>query len=235
LPKRRRFRAAVVFSRFLRPLIARTAAFEARLELKTDRLEETSLDLILTELTRRGVTFDPLIEIDGIEHDPQPSDGPLLIAGAHMMLNTLCARHLYDRGVAFGGITSEPGMCHRGTTVPSDVILVPSSDLLLNVRRRLLRGGIVSGLLDREIAERRTTEFETVQGKLIVSQALLQVALRVGAGIVFFGSRMRDDDTVLVTLRRAESTTLDGVTAELARFVNQVMTGPTPRDPLIAT
>jgi len=212
----------------MRPLIARTAAFEARLELKTDRIEETSLDLILTELTRRGVTFDPLIEIDGIEHDPQPGDGPLLIAGAHMMLNTLYARHLYDRGVPFGGITSEPGMCHRGTTVPSDVIL-PSRDLLMNVRRRLLRRGIVSGLLDRDIAERRTTEFETVQGTLIVSQALLQVALHVGARIVFFGSRMRDDDTVLITLRRAETTTLDGVTAELARFVNQVMTGPTTR------
>jgi hypothetical protein len=229
LPTRHRFRAAVVFSHLMRPLITRTAAFEARLELQTDRIEETSLDLILTELTRRGVTFDPLIEIDGVEHDPRPGDGPCLIAGAHMMLNTLYARHLFDRGVPFGGITAEPDMCYRGTRVISDVILVPSRDLLLNVRRRLLQGGVVCGLLDRDIAERRTTEFETVNGKLIVSQALLQVALRVGARIVFFGSRMRDDHTVVISLRRAEASTLDGVTAELVCFVDQVMSGATPR------
>jgi hypothetical protein len=227
LPRSWRFGAAVRFSRLVRPVVARTNAYAARSRLMTDGLAETALDLILTELTRRGVAFDPVIEIDGIEHSPQPGDErPCLVAGAHTMLNTLYSRYLFDMAIPHGAITAEE-MCYRGTRVPVDAI-VPSRAFFFEVRRRLKDGVSVCGLLDRDIPERRTSEFETVNGTLIVSKALFQLALRMNVRIVFFGTRMGDDDRVVTTLRPAESSTVDGVAAEMARFVEQLVT-PTPR------
>jgi len=230
VPRPWRFRAAVRFSRLVRPLIARTPAWPARRELRTDRLEETSLDLILTVLTRYGVEYDPIIEIDGIEYMPRPGDEhPCLLACAHMMLNSLIARHLYDTNVPFGAMTAEKGMRYPGTRVPVDAI-TPTDARLLEARRHLARqSGVVSAMIDRDVPERRTLEFETVNGKLIVSTALLQLALRMNARIIFFGTRMRDDNTIVMTVRPAEETSVEGLAAEFARFIDQVLTATTPR------
>lgn len=226
LPRSWRFRAAVRFSRLVRPIVARTNAYANRRRLMTDSLGETSLDLILTELTRRGLEFDPVIEIDGIEHSLERADGPCLVAGAHTMLNTLYSRYLYDNNVAHGAITAQD-MCYRGTRVPVDAI-VPSPAFFFEVRRRLRQGVSVCGLLDRDAPGRRMSEFETVGGKLVLSHALLQLALRMNVRIIFFGTRMRDDDRIVTTLRPAEATTVEGVAAELAQFVDQLV-APTPR------
>ena len=222
LPKSWRFRAAVRFSRLVRPIVARTNAYLNRCQLMTDSLGETSLDLILTELTRRGVEFDPVIEIDGIEHSPRPGDErPCLVAGAHTMLNTLYSRYLFDMKIAHGAITADE-MCFRGTLVPVDAI-IPSPAFFFEVRRRLRQGVSVCGLLDRDIPGRRTSEFETTTGKLILSHALLQLALRMNARIIFFGTRMHDDDRIVTTLRPAEASTVEGVAAEMAQFVDQLV------------
>lgn len=224
IPRRLRFRAMVQFSRLMRPVVARTYAFSTREKLGTDRVQETTLELIMTELTRRGVEFDPLVEIDGLEYYPRPGDDhPRLLIGAHMMLNSLIARHLYDHGMIIGAITAETAMRYPGTKVPVDAI-TPADARLFEVRRRLRNGGIVSALIDREIPERRTLEFETSNGKLVVSTALLQVGLRMNAHIVFFGTRMRDDDSIVMTLRPAEETTVEALAAEFAAFIDELIT-----------
>jgi len=203
-------------------------AWAARRELRTDNLGETSLELILTELTRRGVEYDPVIEFDGEEHLPRPGDErPCLLACAHMMLNSLIARHLYDTHVPFAGMTAEKGMRYPGTRVRVDAI-TPTESPLIKARQRLSRGGHVSSMIDRDVAERRTLGFETVNGPLFVSTALLQIAVRMDARVIFFGTRLRGD-RVVMTLREAEETSVEGQAAEFARFVDQLLRGVTPR------
>ena|GEM_PF-3542454 len=224
LPRAWRFRAAVVFARAVRPLVARTRAYAVRCELKTDGLPETTLDLILGELTRQGVIYDPVVEVVGLELLPRSAeDGPCIVLGAHMMLSTLFVRRLVDEGIEAATITAETDMRIPGTREPAKVILAPSRGLLFDVRRCLRDGVVVCGMVDRELLERRTSPVETANGQLLVSTALFRVALRTGARIVFIGSRMRDDDTVVITLQRAEETTPHGLAAELAGFVDQLL------------
>lgn len=229
LPRAWRFGAAVRFARAVRPIVARTRAYAVRCELKTDGLPETSLDLILGELTRQGVIYDPVVEVVGLEQLPRGADRePCIVVGAHMMLSTLFVRKLVDEGIDAATITAETGMRVPGTRTPARVILAPSRELLFNVRRCLRDGVIVCGMVDRELLERRTSRFDTTNGQLLVSTALFRVALRKRARIIFIGSRLRDDDTVVITLHRTEATTPQGLAAELASFVDQLLTA-TPR------
>lgn len=115
-----------------------------------------------------------------------------------------------------------------GTRKAAKVIIAPSRSLLFNVRRCLRDRVIVCGMVDRELLERRTSRFDTTNGQLLVSTAVFRVALRKRARIIFIGSRLRDDDTVVITLHRTTETTPRGLAAELASFVDQLLPA-TPR------
>jgi hypothetical protein len=64
-------RRAASVARWLEPMIARTRVYELRQRLPFDGLRETSLDLVLTMLTRYGTAFDPVIRIEGSECLPE--------------------------------------------------------------------------------------------------------------------------------------------------------------------
>jgi lauroyl/myristoyl acyltransferase len=220
LPERLRFRAATLVARWLEPAIAITPAFAARAKLRTDDLREISLDMLLMMLTRHGTTFRPALRIDGPEHLPPPGAGPVLVVSPHTMLSVLFLRHLEDAGYEPFVIAAYPGMRIPGTRNRARV-LGPSPALLLKVRGILAEGGMVTAMIDRDRPERRNSSVETMGGPVFVSDALLQLAVRCAARIVFLATKMDDASCVVVRLS-APSGDTDHVAAIVAQFADFV-------------
>jgi hypothetical protein len=110
------------------------------------------------------------------------------------------------------------------------VIVAPSPMLLFNARRALCDGVPVAALVDRKLSEidRRTSQVETSTGTMVISTALVRLAARQNARIVFFGSRMLEDNAIVMTFRPAIASTPEGVATEMAAFVDQLLSA-TPR------
>ena len=176
-----------------------THAYRQRAKLRTDDLRETSLELLLMMLTRHGATFVPVVRIDGAEHLPAPADGPLLIVSRHTMLSFLFLRYLEDAGHEPFVIAAYPGLRISGTRRPARV-LDPSPMLLFKVRRLLADGRTITAMIDRDRPDRRSASIDTPDGPGFISAALLQLARRCGARIVFLSTRLNAEGAVVCRL-----------------------------------
>jgi hypothetical protein len=225
VPKVLRFRAAVVLARWLEPLIKRIKAYEERRKLKVESAREISLDLLLLMLTRHGTAFDPVLRIEGLDHLPAPGR-PALVLGAHTMLSTLLMRSLYDIGYDPLVISAEHAFPIAGTRRFTRT-LSPSPTMLLTVARALKGGQFVVAAIDRGEPERRNAPFPTAGGTLLVSDALIRLAMRSGVPMVFLASRLDESSRVVCHLGAPSpsSAVANDIAADFARFVDAVVSG----------
>jgi hypothetical protein len=221
LPKRSRFRWVVRVARCIEPVIVRTWAYEQRRELPFDGLRETSLDLVLTTLTRHGTTFNPTLRVEGLEHLPQPGVATFL-AGAHAMLSTTFLRYLDDIGHDSLIISADPAMRICGTKKRVNTLL-PSTRLFFDVRKHLEEGGLIGAMIDRTNPERRNRLFANSRRPLRLSNALLRLALRCGARIVFIAARPGNNSEIVIELDEPSTpVTAEGALVDFADFVLRV-------------
>ena len=186
-PRRYRFAVAVFVARAVTPLLRLTSAYREQ-ELKGfDGPREIALHFVLNALTRNGARFDPVVEVNGLaELERACAAGTgVLVLGPHAALTLLMIRLFHDRGLDPVVITPDPGMRVAGTTLPVRAVL-PSPTFLVKTRGRLRRGELVCAMPDRaEHHGGRTVEFATVSGRVIVAPALMHVAARCGARVIF--------------------------------------------------
>jgi hypothetical protein len=221
LPEHRRFRVAVIAARWLAPIIRRTRGYAERAKLRTDSLRETSLELLLMMLTRHGTTFTPRLRVDGASHLPAPGTGPILVVSPHTMLSMVFLRHLEDEGLEPYVVAAYPHLRTPGTRSPARVLL-PSPSLLFKVRRLFEEGRTVAAMIDRDRPERRSETMETSLGPLFVSAALLQLALRCRARIVFLATGCDGQSGIVSRLSSPrDRATLADVLADFRAFVAQ--------------
>lgn len=222
VPRRLRFRVAIVVARWLEPLIARTSAYERRRRhLRTDTLKEASLELLLMMLTRHGTEFDPILRIDGAEHVSE-NRGATVILSAHTMLSPLIMRHFADLGRKLFAIAAEADLRIPGTRVTGS-ILPPSPMLLLQVRRLFKEGQTVAAMIDRGDPERRNTIYQTTTGPMRISHALLHLALRHHARVLFLATRMDASSQIVMRLATPspQSTTVPEILEDFVRFFDE--------------
>jgi hypothetical protein len=221
IPKRLRFPAAIVAARWLEPVVRRTGAYELRRQQRTDGLPEISLDLVLTTLTRHGTTFEPCVTFEGFEHLAASKGVGTLLVGPHMMLSMLVVPYLVDAGLDPLIIFAVPHLPVPGRRETARVLL-PSPGLLRAVRRELINGAFVGGMIDRSEPERRTATVETSAGEILVSDALLRVAVRQGARILFIGSHLDAQSRVVLRLATpcASSASVEEILGDFARFAD---------------
>lgn len=219
LPRRCRFGAARRLARMLQPAVQRTAAYRARRAANLDGPAEIALDLLLLQLGRHGVAFDPVLRVEGAALLRRGQ--PALLLSAHAMLGSLLLRWLHDQGhdacvVAADQDFPTPGT-RRGLPVIADTARLP-----LHVRRALRAGRIVVATIDRGADERRTTRFETPHGTLRLSDALLRVGMRLGTPLVFVGTRLEHGEVVCrLEAPRDPAAPPQQLLAELAAFVSR--------------
>jgi lauroyl/myristoyl acyltransferase len=194
--------------------------YQERARLRTDDLRETALELLLMMLTRHRTAFDRVLHVDGLEYLPAPGSGATLIVGPHTMLSTLFIRYLDDAGHDPIVIPADPDQGVPGRRARAHV-LSPSPALLLKARRSLEEGRTLAVMIDRGEPERRSSTVQTSAGPVFVSEALLQLAIRHRARIVFIATRLDQASRIVTRLSappRGASSVPD-IVAAFADFV----------------
>lgn len=219
LPRRRRFRAAMLLARALEPFLRRTAAFHLQARSGVDGPREIAANLVLRALTRHGTEFDPELDVRGWDELARAcrEGRAVFLAAPHMALVLLLLRLCHDHGISMLGIMTERELIY-GTRVVAPTI-APSPTFLVTARNALRRGGFVSAMVDpSEHQPGRTVEVQTDNGPMIVAPALLQIAAACRAQVVFMEMHV-DGDRIAGNIVPATSDAVEGLTREFAEFV----------------
>lgn len=223
VPRRYRFAAAVLAARAAVPLFRMTAAYRVQERIGFDSPHEIALHFILNALTRCGTRFDPVIAMDRyeeLERAHAEGRGVLMIA-PHAALTMLMPRLLYDRGLDSVVVTPDAGMRIGGTKVAARTVQ-PSPTFLVKTRSSLRRGEIVLAMPDRaEHHPGRTVEFPTAKGHIIIAPALMRVAARCGAAVLFMELHAGPAglEGTIASPPPASARDADAITEEFVKFV----------------
>jgi lauroyl/myristoyl acyltransferase len=220
VPRRWRFNVALVLARAAQPFLRNTEACRRQLRKNIDGIAEIALYMVTNALTVHGTEFVPRLAIEGYDEFVSlcRKGGGVLLVQPHAVLTQLPFRAMHDDGLEPIGMTTIPHIRYAGTRISADA-LAPSRTFLVTVRNRLREGRLVSAMIDRaEHSGDRTVEFATANGPLIVSTALLRLAVRCGARVAFTEVHM-EGWRVAGSIVIATSDTVDGLTREFADFV----------------
>ncbi len=220
VPRRHRFGAAMLLARAALPLFRRTDAYHEQEVKKFDDPQEIALHFVLNAMTRNGARFDPSISVKGYEQFGRAyaAGKGVLVIGPHAALTLLMVRVFHDRGLDPVVIRPDPRMRIGGTALTARTVQ-PSRMFLVKTRSRLRRGEVVCAMPDRaEHHGERTVEFATAKGRVIVAPALIQLAARCGARVVF--TEVHKEGRELVGTIDAPSTaSADVITRDFMEFV----------------
>jgi hypothetical protein len=220
-PRRYRFGAAVFVARAATPLLRLTDAYRKQELIGFDSPREIVLHFVLNALTRNGARFDPVVQVRGLaELERACAAGTgVLVLGPHAALTLLMIRLFHDRGLDPVVITPDPEMRVAGTTLKVRTVQ-PSPTFLVKTRNRLRRGELICAMPDRaEHHGARTVEFVTVSGRVIVAPALMHVAARCGARVIFTEAH-EDGGTVVGSIHTpGDASSGDALTEDFMAFV----------------
>jgi lauroyl/myristoyl acyltransferase len=224
LPRRLRFRATMAIARIATPFLQTTAILRQRVLMRMESPREIIVYHLLEILTRNGVLFDPVVRTYGWEHvtEALASGRGVLIVAPHAMLSTFILWLLRDTGAEMN-VVSPAKMLVLGTGAPVRLIH-PTPAFLLQVRKVLREPGVVGAMIDRDVITTRSTfQVATDRGPVVIADALIHVAFRMKAQIVFHAGYL-DGDEVVVTFdvpSADESRSAEGITAALVAFVQK--------------
>lgn len=223
LPRRHRFGAAVLAARAAVPLLRRTGAYRQQRRTGLDGPSEIALHLVLNTLTKHGTRFDPVIACHGYEELERAfaAGRGVLVLSPHTALSLLNVRRYHDDGMDPLAISADPRMRIAGTTLGVETVQ-PSPMFLVATRTLLRRGRLVCAMPDRaEHHEGRTMEFATANGRIIIAPAVIQVAARCGAEVVFTEAHVEGGRVVgtVATPSPASAGSADAITRDFVEFV----------------
>ena len=187
VPRRYRFQTALFAARTTVPLFRRTQAYREQHVKNFHRPDEIALYLLLNALTKNGTRFDLDMVVNGYEHFARAHEKGkgVLVIGHHAALTLLMVRFFCDKGLDPIVVTPDQRLRVAGTSIPARTIQ-PSRMFLVQLRSKLRRGELVCAMPDRaEHHAARTIEFATPAGPVILAPAMIEVAARCGAEVIF--------------------------------------------------
>lgn len=222
VPRRFRFGAVLTLTSAVLPLLRRTGAYRVQAEMGFDGPREIALHFMLNALTRNGTRFDPVIDVKGYEEFERAYavGRGVLVVGPHAALTLLMIRHFYDHGLDPVVVSPDPRMRVGGTALTVRTVQ-PSPTFLVKTRSRLRVGDVVCAMPDRaEHHGERTVEFATARGRVIVAPALMHVAARCGARVIFTEVHAEGRATLAGTICAPEATSSgEAIAEEFMEFV----------------
>jgi len=221
--QRHRFRLALLFARAIVPVVRRTEAYRLQRACKIDGDIEIALHLVLSVLTKTGVAFDPLFVVSGYDELRKAHAGGqgVLLICPHATLSLLLPRLLHNQGLQAIVIAADP-LTRIGGTSKLAHVLQPSPTFLVTMTALLRGGRIVCAMPDRaEHHPRQTVQFETAAGPIIIAPALMRVAARCGARVVFSEMHVEGHaiGAAFIAASAADDPSADVITADFIEFV----------------
>jgi lauroyl/myristoyl acyltransferase len=210
-------------ARIALPFIRMTQAYQEQHRGNVDGAYEIALHFILNTLTKNEIEFDPVITVHGYEEllSALAHDKGVLAISPHTVLSLLMPRFFRDAGHDPVVIGADPQMRVSGTTVTAETVQ-PSPTFLVVTRSRLRAGRLVCAMPDRgEHSKRRTIEFVTANGRIILATALMEVAARCEAKVIFFETHIEDGGVVanLIAPPLPSACSADAITEAFIEFI----------------
>lgn len=223
VPRQYRFQTVLLLARATVPLLIRTAAYQEQSIKNFHRPDEIVLFLLLNALTKNGTRFDVEFVAKGYHHFERTyAQGKgVLVTGHHAALTLLMVRFFHDKDAQPIVITPDYGLRVPGTSVTAETIQ-PSPMFLVHLRTKLRAGKLICAMPDRaEHHGQRTIEFATTAGSVIMAPAIIEVAARCGAAVLF--TEVRVEGHQLVTMISAPAASAAGnASAIIADFISFV-------------
>lgn len=223
VPRQYRFQTALWLARATAPLFSSSAAYREQQIKNFHHPDEIVLYLLLNALTKNGTRFDLEIATNGYEHFERAyaRGKGVLIIGHHAALTLLMVRLFHDKGLDPIVVTPDGSLRVAGTLARAGTIQ-PSHMFLVQLRTKLRQGRLICAMPDRgEHHVGRTIEFETPAGPVILAPAIIDVAERCGAEVVF--TEVRVTGRQLVATIAAPSS--ESIIEDFISFVRECTAG----------
>jgi hypothetical protein len=222
VPRRYRFDVARRFTAALTPIVKRTSWYRAHDSLGIDRVEEIALHYVLTIMSQSGALFDLDMKIEGAEilqAALRNSHGTLIVA-AHTLLSVSLIRYLHDMGYPPTTVSAAPFVHVYGTGCVIRA-LQPSSSLLIRLRTALRRGDLVYAMIDEAPRHSaRTIQLSSGTHPVYISDALIKLAKRCDAGLIFTSARLDERQNIVLTFEAPRAITDTSELSIAKSFVN---------------
>ena len=223
VPRKLRFDLALVLAWMIVPLFRRTAAYREQEIKGFHEPHEIALHLLLNALTKNATAFEPKIAVKGFDHVARAfaRGKGVLVIGHHAALTMFMIRFFYDAEFKPVVITPDDKLRVPGTLVAARTVQ-PSTTFLVKLRSSLRRGELVCGMPDRaDHHGRRTIEFATPAGQVILAPAIIEVAARCNAEVLFTEVRARGR-RLCATIAAPDSGSRTNATALTEDFISFV-------------
>ena len=225
VPRHYRFQTALLLARTTVPLFVRTAAYREQWIKNFHRPDEIVLFLFLNALTENGTRFDVEIVAKGYQRFERAYEKGrgVLMTGHHAALTLLMVRFFHDKDLDPIVVTPDHNLRVPGTDVRAATIQ-PSHMFLVQLRTKLRAGKVICAMPDRaEHHGRRTIEFTTAASPVIIAPAIIEVAARCGAAVLFTEVRVAGGRLVTIIAEPAASSAGDAaaITTDFISFVRE--------------
>jgi hypothetical protein len=201
VPRRYRFKIASRFTAALTPIVKRTSWYRAHDSLGIDGVEEIALHYALNIMSQSGALFDLDIKIEGAEilQGALGNSHGTMIVAPHTLLSVSLIRYLHDVGCLPTTVSAAPFVHIYGTRFVIRAVQ-PSSSLLIRLRTALRRGDVVYAMIDKAPRNSaRTIQFPTGARPVYISDALIKLAKRCDARVIFTSARLDERQNIVLT------------------------------------
>jgi lauroyl/myristoyl acyltransferase len=187
---------------------------------------EIALHHVLSIMANSGALFDPEINVDGagtLGAAMKKGRGVLIVA-PHALLSLLLFRYLYDINCVPTIVSVAPLVPIYGRRLVARAVQ-PSPAGMFGIRSVLRKGGVVCAMIDQRRARgRRTIEVETPEGPIYISDALIRLAERCDASVIFTAVRLDKRRGAVLTFAGPETAHLasvETITRDFATFLQE--------------
>jgi lauroyl/myristoyl acyltransferase len=219
----------------LTPLARRSSAYRALTRISPVILPaDYSLHRVLDTLTRGGTSYPLRVRVEGREVvDEAIARGRgVLIASPHAPLCVPVLAWLDDRAFPIEAVAASDFAWVSGSDARRVPTLARGPGMMIRVRTRLREGRTVWAMIDRtDPRERRLVRFDTHRGPFMVSDALVKVAVRCGAEVVFLSARADPEHGICASFaapRPGSAGSVEHITADFADFVRDSIRNTAP-------
>ena len=224
VPRRVRFDTALFIARATVPLLRKTAAYREQRIKGFHSPTEIVLYLLLNAMSKNRTPYHLAISVTGYENflRSHAKGKGVLVIGHHAALTLLMVRFFYDNGFDPIVITPDSSLPIAGTLVTARTVQ-PSPMFLVQLRGKLRSGQLVCAMPDRaEHHDGRTVEFATPTGRVIFAPAMIRVAARCGAEVVFTEVRVQKRRLVAsIGIPLPSSADASAITEDFISFVKE--------------
>jgi len=201
VPQRHRFAITSRIALAFTPAFKSTPWYRRSQSFGLNDPEEIVLHYLLNLMSNGGALFDLDLKVEGgevLEAALTRNKGTMIVLPHTLLAMSVC-RYLHDRGLVPAIVSAAPFVHIYGTRLRAPA-LQPAANLFFRLRQNLRNGGVACAMIDESPqSSSRTLTFETSHGPVCISGAVIDLASRCGAEVVFNVARLNERGEIVLT------------------------------------